>query len=298
MAGWCPDCKVATHVLEGRELEAAPHVLKYIYTQQLPADEGKVADGMLKMWMIKVADCWDVPSCVTACQRSLCLLSTSAFPINGMFALPSSFCLPSTMEPVMVAARTHLLQRFGNAVAVASSDHMLVRVAELPASGMLFLLQSDHLATDSEATVLLLLRAWQMRNRQVCTAETLAVLKTAVRYCHLPLAYLCTALPQMPELCTTQQQERALWLMAATRGKYNDEAWWGLGRSCPKNWFLRRRPTVIVDSESAGSFRIVLDVQGVQQRMAAAAAAGTTGGAEHFFSQVVIGHGSSEQHKQ
>lgn len=54
MSGWCPDCKVATHVLEGRELEAAPHVLKYIYTHQLPTGNGVVADGMLQMWMIKV----------------------------------------------------------------------------------------------------------------------------------------------------------------------------------------------------------------------------------------------------
>lgn len=56
MDGWCPVCKVAVHVLEGRELEAAPHVLRFIYTQQLPAEDG-IADGWLMLiWMLKVGE--------------------------------------------------------------------------------------------------------------------------------------------------------------------------------------------------------------------------------------------------
>lgn len=46
--------KVSSQILEGRELEAAQHVLKFIYTQELPQGDGLVPDGMLLMWMIQV----------------------------------------------------------------------------------------------------------------------------------------------------------------------------------------------------------------------------------------------------
>lgn len=56
MDGWCPVCKVVTHVLEGGELDAAPHVLKFIYTNELP-ELGAADDWMLQVWMIKVGVC-------------------------------------------------------------------------------------------------------------------------------------------------------------------------------------------------------------------------------------------------
>lgn len=52
--GWCPECKVSTHVLEGRQLEAAVHVLRFMYTHKLPCCDGLVLDGALWLWMIKV----------------------------------------------------------------------------------------------------------------------------------------------------------------------------------------------------------------------------------------------------
>lgn len=55
VGGWCPDCKVVTQTLEGRELEAAQHVLKFIYTLELPTVGGDVPDGTLHMWIIKVS---------------------------------------------------------------------------------------------------------------------------------------------------------------------------------------------------------------------------------------------------
>lgn len=54
MSGWCPQCKVTQQILEGRELEAAEHVLKFIYTLEVPTDGGLVSDGMLVLWMIQV----------------------------------------------------------------------------------------------------------------------------------------------------------------------------------------------------------------------------------------------------
>lgn len=57
----CPRCKahtdVAYLVMEGRELEAAHYVLKYMYTKQLPTHDGEVRDGMLPMYMLMVSDC-------------------------------------------------------------------------------------------------------------------------------------------------------------------------------------------------------------------------------------------------
>lgn len=52
--GWCPECRVVTCVLEGREFEAAQHVLRFTYTSKLPINNGIVPDGMLLIWMIKV----------------------------------------------------------------------------------------------------------------------------------------------------------------------------------------------------------------------------------------------------
>lgn len=57
MGGWCPECKVTKQVLEGQELEAAEHVLRFIYTQELPTDGGLVPTGLSLLWMIQVGVC-------------------------------------------------------------------------------------------------------------------------------------------------------------------------------------------------------------------------------------------------
>lgn len=56
----CLKCKAQIDVayceLEGRELEAGPYVLKYMYTKLLPTHDGAVRDGMLLMWMLLVSN--------------------------------------------------------------------------------------------------------------------------------------------------------------------------------------------------------------------------------------------------
>lgn len=41
MGGWCDACKVASLTLEPRELEAAPHVLRFMYSHELPRGDDK-----------------------------------------------------------------------------------------------------------------------------------------------------------------------------------------------------------------------------------------------------------------
>lgn len=59
----CPDCggperTVVTCQMQGRKFEAAHHVTNYMYTNQLPTNNGCVPDEMhlLLIWMIKVCN--------------------------------------------------------------------------------------------------------------------------------------------------------------------------------------------------------------------------------------------------
>lgn len=56
----CSDCggperTVVVFKLRVREFEAAHCVVRYMYTNQLPTNNGRVPDGMLLIWMIKVS---------------------------------------------------------------------------------------------------------------------------------------------------------------------------------------------------------------------------------------------------
>lgn len=51
---WCRSCKVGTMLFQGVERDAAEHVLKYIYTHELPVDNGEDSHGTLLMWILKV----------------------------------------------------------------------------------------------------------------------------------------------------------------------------------------------------------------------------------------------------
>lgn len=54
LLGWCPDCKTATQILGSGDLEAAEKVLRFIYTDELPADGAMVQGAMMLLSMIQV----------------------------------------------------------------------------------------------------------------------------------------------------------------------------------------------------------------------------------------------------
>lgn len=51
---FCHGCRSIHLVMKGRQLEAAHHVLRFMYTNEVTLGDGFVADGMLYLWMIKV----------------------------------------------------------------------------------------------------------------------------------------------------------------------------------------------------------------------------------------------------
>ncbi|MEW5320434.1 MAG: hypothetical protein WDW38_011509 [Sanguina aurantia] len=244
MGGWCPDCKVATQILEGRELKAAEHVLEYIYTNELPADGGLAANRVLLLWMIKVADRWDVPACIKACQASLLALSNFKFPISTVFSLSSTFCPSLAISELLAEAGIRLLNLFGDAPSVMRHPAKLKKLKRLPQSAMLALLLSDKLTTDAEATVLQLLLAWYTCNKSSCDEDELEELKAGVRYSRLTPAYLCGMLPLLPEpeFAVTIEEANHLRLDASFRTEFEAEERQRLNGPCPKGWFLAERP--------------------------------------------------------
>lgn len=51
---WAPGSKVSETVEDSRELEAAGHVLKFMYTDELPTHSGLLSDSLLLLEVIKV----------------------------------------------------------------------------------------------------------------------------------------------------------------------------------------------------------------------------------------------------
>lgn len=205
-----------------------------------PSSVAPCCPTRLPLLPLQVAEFLDVPSCTLACAEALCALSNSSFPISTVLALPDEVCI----QPAI--ARLHcngLLRAFGNALDVMRDPAKLAQLTELSHSAMLALLKSEDLTTDSESTVLLLLRAWYERNRQTCSRERLTQLRAVVRYSALEAIFLSTILHQMPDFNPTQREKRALWIVSCSDETLDTEKLTRCLAACPSSWWLYARPS-------------------------------------------------------
>lgn len=125
---------------------------------------------------------------------------------------------------------------------VMRSAVLLQQLTDLSHAAMLAHLKEADLRTDSEATVLLLLKAWYDSNRQSCSIEQLRELQAKVRYGRLTTAFISSVLPHIPDFCPTPEQANEL-RMSTMIDNCSQEMLECMGMSsvCPEGWLLGAR---------------------------------------------------------
>ncbi|MEW5312881.1 MAG: hypothetical protein WDW38_004479 [Sanguina aurantia] len=128
------------------------------------------------------------PSGVAAIEQLSSPSSACCYPLEQVFhLLPALQSLPA-FSPVMDAAHTQLLDKFGDVSAIIASPALLGDFMCLPPNAVVSLFRNDRLVVDSEATVLQLLHFWLGAN--TCTRDERTQLLSSIRYSRLPSAYL------------------------------------------------------------------------------------------------------------
>ncbi|MEW5302579.1 MAG: hypothetical protein WDW36_005348 [Sanguina aurantia] len=117
---------------------------------------------------LQIADRWVVPGCVRACCKALTALPAESLTLEdvleiyapGRGPLPPSLLRNTEFKTVMQAGLWKLLQLFGDVPTVVASAPLTAQLLQLPHAAFLALLTSDHLNTDCEDSVLMLLSWW------------------------------------------------------------------------------------------------------------------------------------------
>lgn len=239
-----------------------------------------------------MADCWVVPSCITACQTALARREASHFPSISILLLPSTFCSEFALAPAIAQATSNIKHLFPDALQILLSTLQRDSFLKLPHSVMLIVLHNDLLHTDSEATVLLLAHAWVESNQSTMTPQVLEAVKGAVRYAYLDQAYLRTALPHLPGFTLTAAEHVELRKMHKLRQLAPGGDWTGPPVVCPASWFVGRQFLPRCDQSTAFSLHLGITHEKLQAHVTAVSAMAAGGpAAERIQSDTMIAHG-------
>lgn len=157
----------------------------------------------------------------------------------------------------MLHATKSLFFVFGNAKAVATNPQLLRKFLCLPHEAVYELLQSNSLAADAEATVLLLLSDWcNSKMGTACSVEQKIQLNKCIRYSRLSTPFLtevCQIL-DFPRLATDERMELMYYrslpphaqLMSGRAGSLQN----------PDGWYLPARQTRLLPIESGIHFTL------------------------------------------
>lgn len=145
----------------------------------------------------------------------------------------------------MAAAGKALLLTFGNARSIIDSPTLLQQFLSLPRAAVQALFESPELATDAEASVLLLFSDWcDTEQGQACSEDEVKQLNGTIRYSRLSVPYLtelllCESLSS-PQLTKQQLMEVMFARSLAKRLAGNAVK---AGRLVgPPGWYLPTRP--------------------------------------------------------
>ncbi len=97
----------------------------------------------------------------------------------------------------------------GNAVRIANDPQLLQRWLALPTDVLEELLQSDHLSTDDEGTVVVLVEKWVAAKGSGVTAAGKASVRAQLRLVNCSPSYLFDVLPKLPVLGPKAAQQAA-----------------------------------------------------------------------------------------
>lgn len=188
----------------------------------------------------QVAEHWLFPSCQTACARLLATKGSHTL-LFAFQELPVVFDT-QVFHALKRGVEERFVAQFSNPSAVLSCPEKLQLLVALPHYLMLALLKDSRLCTDSEASVLLYLRAWYLHNQDTCSLPELELLKQEVRYGCIHPFYILQALPLMPdELALTGIQHREVtFLQSCAASVIPEKERWRYRQSCPPQWFNKR----------------------------------------------------------
>ncbi len=170
---------------------------------------------------------------LSACQRHLLRHWAAQLPAG-----PNGTAEASKVEVLV------WLMGIGDAVRIANDVHLLQRWVRLPAAVLEDLLQSDHLSTDDEATVVMLVELWELTQVSSMTAADMARLRRQLRLVNCNTSYLFDVLPKLPWLGPDPVQQ-AVFL---ARCRLSDRSLWqqlggpGEGYDTSSPWYGKPRP--------------------------------------------------------
>ncbi len=110
----------------------------------------------------------------------------------------------------------------GDAVRIANDPELRTAFLALPVGAVEELLQSDHLSTDDEATVVALVEAWVAAQGAAVTKEDKARVRRQLRLVNCNTAYLFDVLPKVPWLQPNPAQQAAF----MARCRFNNRSHW------------------------------------------------------------------------
>ncbi len=132
----------------------------------------------------------------------------------------------------------------GDTVRIANEPQLVSAWLQLPAAALEGLLQSDHLSTDDEATVVLLVEQWVAAQGGVATEADKARVRRQLRLVNCSTSYLFDVLPKLPWLGPNPGQQAAFMarcrLSARSQWAQHGTALGGYDTSTP--WYGKRRP--------------------------------------------------------
>ncbi len=161
----------------------------------------------------------------------------------------------------------------GDAVRIANDEELLVTWFSLPASALEELLQSDHLSTDDEATVVALAEMWVAGQGSAATEDEIARVRAQLRLVNCSTSYLFDVLPKLPWLGPEPVQQ-AVFL---ARCRLSDRSSWenlgsqldGYDTTTP--WYGKRRPQSVRQEGVSYSWEVSREelLAGLRHRKAA-----------------------------
>ncbi|KAL8556653.1 hypothetical protein ACS0TY_004193 [Phlomoides rotata] len=159
------ELKHVTLRIEALEEVSFMDLLKYIYSNNLPA----TLDSLLDLSL--TADKFEVVSCLRDCTRALQNLPMTPESASIYLDLPQSLLMSPTVQPLLDASKQFLVTNFWNL------DTFQEEVLDLPLLGLQAVLSSDNLEVTSEIVVYDTVLAW-VRKHYPNMEERREILKT------------------------------------------------------------------------------------------------------------------------
>ena len=215
------------------------------------------AQGLPQLLAVfKRADYLGMSSCCMAVQEAAAQLKAEEVGLDDAVSVWGSDLLPHSDQLRQVCTRV-LLHHLGDVVFVMRGEELCRYFMELPLPGMLALLDSDDLATDSEDSVVAAVGCWVDYDK--LSDEECKQVAQRLRLLQLTEVYLHTVVPAMPWLMRQLPLGTFGRLTGAQRAmQRKDERAFNLyksGSRCESSWFS----TAIRRVSVAGTTAVLLD---------------------------------------